>query len=150
MALSGNREGGSPRARLTLHLTSTDRGPLFDGAGEFTEGHNHTWREGSASTSVDAGHSHRVVLGRVHRVPNERVPVILRAEGWQTGGSRESMNGRVSRLIHRYASTYVTAGQGAGRQMERIVKRQWNEATAAERKAIKHAIEIRLRRAGGR
>ena len=60
------------------------------------------------------------------------------------------MNGRVSRLIHRYAATYATAGQGAGRQMERIVKLQWNEATAAERKAIKHAIEIRLRQAGGR
>jgi hypothetical protein len=54
MALSGNREGGSPRARITQFA-----------------GHNHTWREGDARTSVDRGHSHRVVLGRVQRNPND-------------------------------------------------------------------------------
>lgn len=71
MALPSNREGGSPRAKHPLHATSTDRGPLFDGEGEFTEGHAHTWRQGDARTSVDKGHSHRVVLGRVQRNPSD-------------------------------------------------------------------------------
>ena len=72
MALSGNRQGGSPRARIVTFMTSTDRGPLFDGdEGEFVTGHSHTWRNGDARTSADAGHSHRVTLGRVQKNPND-------------------------------------------------------------------------------
>lgn len=71
MAIASNREGGSPRATHTLHSTTTDRGPLFDGDEEFMEGHSHTWRVGDARTSVDKGHSHRVVLGRIQRSPND-------------------------------------------------------------------------------
>lgn len=57
------------------------------------------------------------------------------------------MNGRVSRLIHRYASTYAAAGQGAGREMERIAKRQWAEADDPGRRKIKTAMEIRISKA---
>ncbi len=52
-------------------MTSTDRGPLFDGEDDFDMGHSHTWRNGDARTSVDAGHSHRVTLGRVQKNPND-------------------------------------------------------------------------------
>ncbi len=71
MALPSNREGGSAKAKLTLFSTSTDRGVLFDGEGEFVVGHSHTWRVGSTRTSVDSGHSHRVTLGRVQKNPQD-------------------------------------------------------------------------------
>ena len=71
MALPSNRAGGSSKAKLVLFSTSTDRGVLFDGEGEFTEGHSHTWRVGDARTSVDSGHSHRVTVGRVQKDPQD-------------------------------------------------------------------------------
>lgn len=58
------------------------------------------------------------------------------------------MNGRVSLLIHKYARTYAQAGQGAGREMERIAKRQWNAADRREKRRIESAMEIRIKKSG--
>lgn len=54
---------------IVLFQTTRDVGTAFDGEGEFTPGHFHTWRQGDARTSIDAGHSHRVILGRIQSNP---------------------------------------------------------------------------------
>ena len=63
------RDDASPKADRPLMETTRDVGPSFDGDGEFSFGHTHTWRAGDARTSIDMGHSHRVVLGRVQTNP---------------------------------------------------------------------------------
>ncbi len=62
---ASQRDDASPNADRPLIETTRDVGPQFDGKGEFAFGHTHTWRAGDARTSIDAGHSHRVVLGKV-------------------------------------------------------------------------------------
>lgn len=54
------------------------------------------------------------------------------------------MNGRVSRIIRAYASTYVHVAQGSGRTMERIAKKNWNGATKKEKRAIEFMMQKRI------
>ena len=80
-----HRDDASPKADRPLMETTRDIGPSFDGEGEFAFGHTHTWRAGDARTSIDAGHSHRVVLGRVQTNPIDRHVHTLAGEVDEVG-----------------------------------------------------------------
>ena len=69
---ASQRDDATLNADRPLMETTRDVGPQFDGTGEFSFGHTHTWRAGDARTSIDQGHSHRVVLGRVQANPIDR------------------------------------------------------------------------------
>ena len=57
------------------------------------------------------------------------------------------MNGRVSKMIHDYAATYVHVAPGSGRTMERVAKRNWNGATDKEKRAIEVMMRKRISQA---
>ena len=58
------------------------------------------------------------------------------------------MNGRIARLIHKYAATFAHVQPGSGRTMERIAKRQWNGADRKAKRSIEVMMEDRVRRFG--
>ena len=60
------------------------------------------------------------------------------------------MNGRVSKMIHDYAATYVHVARGSGRTMERIAKKNWNGATKKEKRAIENMMQKRIVQAAQR
>lgn len=54
------------------------------------------------------------------------------------------MNGRVSRLIRSYASTYARLAPDAGRKMERMVKVLWYRAPRSQRPRLEAALQLHV------
>ena len=77
---ASQRDDATAKADRPLMQTTRDVGPQFDGEGDFAFGHSHTWRGGDARTSIDAGHSHRVVLGKIQFNPIDRHTHTLAGE----------------------------------------------------------------------
>jgi len=55
------------------------------------------------------------------------------------------VNGRMSKVIHSYASIYAHAGPGAARNMERFAKKEWARADPKGKRALRLALEHRIR-----
>lgn len=51
------------------------------------------------------------------------------------------MNGRAARIIHSYAATFAHLGGGAGRNMERIAKRNYRKASKKEKRSMLNMME---------